>query len=186
MTPRTRWLRRARRFEIAAKASVDHRIAVLAGGGAEEAPASVESARQRVRECEDRLAAAQAARAEIDRRSREVDEWLPARELIVRSEAARVMWSEVRPAIVALTREAAAAQKLWLSKAAALGVLLTTSPTPFPEDDAELVAARSQVRQLETLPVSWPAVKEVDRTAQDWREVFVLLQQDAATKLKVS
>jgi hypothetical protein len=169
-------------IEIAARAAVTHRVSVLAGGD-DEPPPSVEDARRAVRSAEDELAATDAARAEIERRSVEVAEAISMRELIVRNRAAEILWTEARPAILTLAAEARAAQMAWLGKAMQIDFLMGLCPPGgLSETDAPLVEARSCARDLGVPPSAWRNAQGGDATAK-WRAAFEGLQRDASTKL---
>jgi len=168
--------------EKAARAAVDHRIAILAGSG-DDAPPSVEDTRQKVRHCEDALAAARAARDEIEIRSRSVEEKITYAQRDVVAAAQGVTWSESQDHIRRIIADVRAAQRAYAEKVGLALFMHAQAPWPYPEKDPDAAELRAIVRETGTPPVTWRNATGGPDAAAKWKTALAALQTDANAKL---
>jgi hypothetical protein len=133
--------------ETATKRAATHAIAALAGTAVAEAPIDAETARVDLRRAQDRVDAANATRAEIDRRQQVVAERLLIAPSIDAA-AREVIYAESRQARDALVQRIRAAVIDFNDATASLWVLLRGRPSPPRKEDQEHVAAASAGTQL--------------------------------------
>jgi len=169
--------------EQATQDAVSHRIAVLAGDGDEpEPPPSVEDARQKVRICEDQLAAARMARDEIESRSDAVGRVIPNAQHAVRDAARSVFIAETLPLTNQLIADAQQAQQAYLRAVAPLVVL--SRVVPRHDADEALRAVHEVVDEVYRNPAGWACASPgPPHGPENWSELLAALERDASAKL---
>jgi hypothetical protein len=102
----------------------------------------------------------------------------------VAREARKVLWSEAQAQIRSIAAEARAAQRAYVEKSALGRFMHQLAPWPYPEDNADAVALRTLVQELEIAPLQWASAKggPVD-PAERWKAALEALQEDANAKL---
>ena len=133
----------AEAVKTATERAATHTIEALAGNVL-EAPVDAESARQEQRRAQDRLDAANAARAEIDRRQRVTDDQLRGVPHMVDAAIREVMFSETRAQRDALTQRIYDLQVQFIDAVWSLGLLMRLRPRPLAPEDREHDAASMQ------------------------------------------
>lgn len=165
--------------ETTARAAVDHRISVLAGGD-EAPPASVEDARRNVREAEDRVAAARMARDEIARRidanASAVNQHRGLVTIAARAVFADEMAPVARTAIVEVRRLQAELLKAWAP--------LVVLDNAMAKDRREDEVLHRLCNEVYLPPSGWALANPVPPHAPEtWSAALAKLEQDATAKL---
>jgi hypothetical protein len=145
-----------------------------------EAPADAETARAELRRAEDRVTATRAAREEIARRQRLVDDQLQRVPPTVDAAIREVMYSETRAQRDVLTQRIYDLQVSFIDAVWSLGLLMRLRPRPLADEDREHDAA---AMQDQVHPGHWriPGVDAhtVPPMLARWRAWEAALVQDA-------